>query len=611
VEFAVTYSAFRRTFVELLAPAGRRPPPTQLVLFDRVSKFHRFCPEGPDDSVTLMARTIEVDGKLVVALPLDGDREEALQAAFEFETIVDLRQIGFSLPLWAEQGTGEVLSTLRVKRNQCILGEGLEGFSHQLERDKWFSWEKFSAIHAGSPEYQGEKKEGLYHAQAWAVMHWVLSQNATAARERFAALAVLIHSGGDAGAVLASLTHKEGAQIEGEIIRHLRHDPRIDIPFDEANIRAGLKTGPADEVEVRVRFADLLAAAGKSEEASNELARAQALAPDAAVVKEALARAAAMRGDEDSVLRLYREAIAAGSRNPHPYLVSAEARLNQVGTGGFDVMGEGGVPADEALAEIRKAIELDKENGEAYRDLGRAFYAVARISPSAVAELSRGMEARKQGGWVQYYRALLLQRLGNKAEAAAELGNLADSSEAEAEVRRATKNQIESLRFEEVLSSAQGLVTEGNFRKAYELINESMKEGIDQHVCNRYKLLRTDIESKEMQEILTGLTRQVQALVDKQKFKEALQLVDERMGSNDGRPAFGPCRAIRTWVEEQEALFGLDCLRQAGRLVDFQKAADEFLQRFPKSQQVGKIRQQQEAMQHVIETISSAKSKTE
>ena len=157
VEFAVNYSAFRRAFNEWFVPAGRRLPPTHLVLFRRRATLLKYCsgPQGWDVEKTVF--TSGVDGSALLALSLAGDRQRPLETVFEYDTAWSLARIGYFLPLWMGQGAGEVMSTLRIEKGGSILGRDPGDIVSSLGNEDWFPWDRFSRIQTVSPEYNGDK----------------------------------------------------------------------------------------------------------------------------------------------------------------------------------------------------------------------------------------------------------------------------------------------------------------------------------------------------------------------------------------------------------------------------------------------------------------------
>lgn len=535
VEFLVGYSAFRQVFNEWLAPSGRRPPPAQIMLFGDQATFTKYCGESSEQNVKNVAVTLDLDSTALLALSLDGDRREALRATYLFDTIWSLNRIGCFLPLWAAQGAGEVMSTLRVKKGQCTVGEEPDDYALVLHRENWLPWREFSETTTGSPAYRRMERHALFYAQAWAAMHFALLDQPTGARERLAALAAQTPEALQADAALAGVLQRDRRTIEKEVERHLGRHQSVKIPFDEPAVRAKLRVSPAAEFETAVWLADLFRGIGNTLDADRELQRAQSLAPASPLVKEALARKELAANNRDAAIDLYREAIAASSNNPRAYLMSATARLDAVRSGNRDYEGEGGLPAETALAEIRRAIALNPGFGDAYALLGRAFYVAKQVNGSEVDEVTPGIAAPGQGPWVRLYRALLLQRLGRKDDALADFKALMEAPATTAELRDTARTALEHILYNDACTT------------------------VEKFLKNR-------------------------------DFAGAVHALDEAAQSPAGRLSTRQDQALRKQIDEQAALARLNDLFAQGHSAEFQKAAREFLQQFPGSSAAAKVR---------------------
>jgi len=410
-DFAVSYTAFRQVLSDLLIPAGRRPSRSTLILFKRASSLEKYGPIAKNDDFNLLTFTAQVDDSALLALAISGDQKHACEIAFEFETVFALRRAGCFLPIWMSQGAGMVLSSLKVEKGECIVGEDINGYT-SIFRDsgELLPWDKFFLTGRDSDEYKGKKQAGVFQAQAWGLMSWILfSQHHP--RESFETLTTNVREKSYLEAVQSS-TGLRSEQFVNAVTAYLKqrnHGYRSS--FDEQKVRAGLQLSPAPEVEVHVQLANLLAAAERYADASKQLKQALALAPEAACVKEAAARQASRDEQKDDAVKLYREAIVAGTKNPMAYLVSANARLDEYSSSGIDYAGGGGPSTQTAIDEIEHALVLNPGNMWAYRLLGRAFYILPKLTEERLAELTPGLVNGADGCSARFYRALLYERL--------------------------------------------------------------------------------------------------------------------------------------------------------------------------------------------------------
>lgn len=435
-EFAVNFAAFRHAFRETFHPP-QDVPPTTVVIFASKDRLAKILPKSEFKGYVTTTYRTEIDGAALVALGLHDNRARVLETTFEFATMWELQRAGFEVPLWMSQGAGEVLACMELKKDGCHVGNWSSSHGSWGRGD--MNWDRFFEITTTSPEYSGEDAEGLFHNQAWALMHRVL-YGGESPHASFHALARHLREAPTPKEAVSRFLGVETRDIDRELSRHLktvRAGARV-IPFDAAALRKSLKPEPAIQAEVHIQLANLLFSTGRVDEAEQEIARAQWLAPGSPLLKEARARSAIHARETGEAVRLYREAIELGSTNPAAYLQSAEARLDEV-CGGRDQIGAGGIGVDQSAAEIRKAIELDPTNREAYRLLGRALLLSSTVSPENAAELTPGVSQGPTGSAIRFYRAIAFDRCNDTESSLADFAEVAADVFADAKLRESAR----------------------------------------------------------------------------------------------------------------------------------------------------------------------------
>lgn|GEM_PF-3291193 len=490
-DFAAGYSAYRYAFRTLFVPSGRMSP-AQVILFRRASDFEKRVPKPKDDNTRMLVYSGEVDTTALLALAVDGDREEALRIAYESETIWGLRRVGYAVPLWASQGAGEVLSTLRLRKGKCVVGLDSTQIGSFPASFNLIPWEHFFEINTGSREYSGEHATGKFHPQAWGLMHWILLDD-DQGRDRFRRIATGL-SESKATEVVPMVMGRPLKELASAISHHFDHERGIhELPFDEAAVRSHFKIEPASEAEVKVQLSTLFTLCGKLAEADRELQRAEQLAPDAACVKEALARRELRENRVDTAAEFYRAAIAAGSQNPTAYMVSARARLDQSSTGGNDYEGAGGRNIAVAIADIRHVLELDPTNAAAYQQLGRAYYLAPQVEEENLNDLNRAVSLYPHSVQLRQYRAMLCHRLGKTDEYLDELQRIVNDPETPAPMKRQLEERLSVENFNRVVRKANALTRDAHYDEALAWIESGRAADSSKALEKKYDSLRTSV----------------------------------------------------------------------------------------------------------------------
>eukprot|EP01035_Chromulina_nebulosa_P050431 gene50431-68572_t len=111
VEFAAGYAAFRHILRTFFQPKTALPA-TTLVAFRRQEAMNYYTPTPNKPGVAMVSFSTEVDYDALVAVSLVGDRNQAMELTVEFETAWTLRRLGYFMPIWMSQGTGQVFGSL-------------------------------------------------------------------------------------------------------------------------------------------------------------------------------------------------------------------------------------------------------------------------------------------------------------------------------------------------------------------------------------------------------------------------------------------------------------------------------------------------------------------
>lgn len=527
IESALRYAAYRRAFDDFFVPSGGYLSPSILLMFRAEKTFHAHLPTRKPKNTNLVNFSTEVDGVPLTAFPLSGDPSRALEMTSEFETIWALKRLGYYVPVWMSQGTGGLLSAIEVRPTQVTVGRLDQRSVRSL------TWPRFFEVGEGSKLYHDSPQLGDYLAQARELMHWILLQDEST-RERFTELALQLRTSSAIDAV-QGVMKTDMAGFNRAITEHLRRTPKRVMVFDPALVRASFQITVAPEAEVLVTTAELLAAAKRFSEANANLDRAHELAPELSVVKDARARRMLREGRTDEAVRLYREAIDAGSKNPAAYLRSAQARLDDARTRGRDIAGEGGSAATIAVEELRRAISLNRGNAEAYQLLGRAFYVMPELANDHVEELSRGVFMGEQSQLIRLYRSGLYSRLHQTEKAVADLRHVIAASDISPQNRSYAQERLAALMFERDLKIVESHLKEKNHGAA--------------------------------REVLTT----------------AASLPDCQAAAPD-------YARLSTWVDESEAWSQLEALGKTKSWAEFRAASRRFAERFPHSQRAREAR---------------------
>jgi tetratricopeptide (TPR) repeat protein len=83
-----------------------------------------------------------------------------------------------AVPLWLNEGLAEFYSTFEVVGDELHIGRRVDRHVEFLRRNRLLSFDELFAVDRHSPEYTEEQRRGVFYAQSWAFVHYlVVGQN--------------------------------------------------------------------------------------------------------------------------------------------------------------------------------------------------------------------------------------------------------------------------------------------------------------------------------------------------------------------------------------------------------------------------------------------------
>ena len=163
---------FREVFTKLLSLAKFDSPiPTTVIVFKSMSSYKPFNPKsyyayfqkGPDvNYVTLTADA----------------RKTAFAVIYHEYVHIMLNNTAGNVPVWFHEGLAEYYSTFLIEDNRIVhVGELIEGHLQTLRQGKLFPLAKLFAVDHDSPDYNERDKNGMFYAEAWALVHYLMLGN--------------------------------------------------------------------------------------------------------------------------------------------------------------------------------------------------------------------------------------------------------------------------------------------------------------------------------------------------------------------------------------------------------------------------------------------------
>ena len=126
-----------------------------------------------------------------------------------------VRQLGYKLPLWLNEGLADFYSTLECHQTQVVLGYAPPGREDALRRSGWIDWGTMAAVDQHSPYYQQPEKMFAFYAQSWATARLLALDPVYA--DKFRDFLAALTAGATTEAALTAVYNKTLPEIGREV----------------------------------------------------------------------------------------------------------------------------------------------------------------------------------------------------------------------------------------------------------------------------------------------------------------------------------------------------------------------------------------------------------
>lgn len=293
-----------------------------------------------------------------------------------------LRNTAPGAPLWFNEGIAEYYSTFDTRGTRVEIGRPIEQHVHWLrEQRRLIPLAELFAIDTSSPTYDERTRAGVFYAQSWALVHYLLAGNQER-RRQLPKLLSLLMAGRSADDAARGAFGIDVAQLELELRRYVQQRAFTFTAYklDELKTSAVPTPEPIAHDEVLYRLGALLARGGLHTMADGETHLREALKrnPAHAGAHASLGMIHEAKGRDAEATKSFEEAVRLGTRDATAYLVYGATLLNRR-------------EATRARQLFEKAVELAPASARAWAGLGATYVITDASDPAGIRALEKSL----------------------------------------------------------------------------------------------------------------------------------------------------------------------------------------------------------------------------
>ncbi|MDQ3907697.1 MAG: tetratricopeptide repeat protein [Acidobacteriota bacterium] len=362
-DLASSLEEFRAVFRQILPKeyfaAGQ---PTVVVVFASDGEYEPFKPLNGDQPDQLVAGFFKPGQDInYITLAWRGSRAETTPVLFHEYVHALVRNRYGRAPLWLDEGLAEYYSAYALasggrqvrygetilRRAQYLRGRPLLPLSTLLTADRY------------SPLYSDHSERGVFYAQSWALVHYLLSDRTGARERQLATYLQLVGSGADVSDAIRRSFQISPSELERRLAEYVRegaYTGRVEA-LNEAPAPAPVQTRAMSDAQTQARLGDLLLRTDRPEQAETYLARALAADQNIAAAHVSLGL---LRMRQNRAQEAIDELKRATELEPQNYLAHYYYAGVLDAEGSEDEFTVAGYAARSSLirAELKRAVEL-------------------------------------------------------------------------------------------------------------------------------------------------------------------------------------------------------------------------------------------------------------
>lgn len=461
-QVATRLEQFRDVFTRLFSNAKfNSPVPTTVIVFKSDSSYRPFkignaigyFQPGPD--INYITLTAEQQGV-----------QSPFQIIFhEYVHLLVNNTMG-DVPTWFGEGLAEYYSTFDIDdERKAFLGKIIPNHVLYLREQKMLPLRTLLTVDRNSPHYNEKNKNGVFYAQSWAFVHYLIQGKKGARASQMGTFLGLIASGASLDDAFKRAFQTDYSVLEKELKEYVQSNnyQMSRVTFErKLEFDTEMQAAPISEAEAQAYLGDLSLHLGDLDGAEKRLQQALELDPDQAMANSSLGMVRVRQNKFSEAKPLLQKAIAGNSQNYLVHFNYAQALSLEAMDAGNRISGYTSEATSTMRAELKKAIELSPTFPESYHLLAFINLVRGEEIDESISLLKRGLALSPGSGQFNFLLAELYMRKEDFKGARQILEPMAREGNADQQLRANAQSLIDSIARIESYHERRSEVDKGN-----------------------------------------------------------------------------------------------------------------------------------------------------
>jgi hypothetical protein len=388
---------FREGFLTIAPGKPFREPRTTVVIFNRDRDFTPYKPlyNGKPKENLVGVCSSQFD-EVVIALSAERDLDRTITTIYHEYVHLLMSARGMQLPPWLSEGLAELYETMEFEGDKVMVGRHNPLHALMLSRGELMPLERLFAVTHRSPEYNESNRRGIFYAQSWAIVHYLITGQRKDKKpgEGFAEFIAWMSTGAPPEEVMQQVYGMSLEQMRENLDSHIRGGRYVLKTYQVPKIdfAARVKFQPATDFERDLILANLKWRLQRNGDATYQMMQLAEREPTSPRPQEVLAAVYGQSNERQMAIDHWKAAARLGTTNAYVYGLLAQDSLRQYMVGvkpSFRLK-------PEACAELRewldRATTMSPDYAEAWDWLALTEAFAEKPRPSVVKVLQTKRE---------------------------------------------------------------------------------------------------------------------------------------------------------------------------------------------------------------------------